>query len=416
MKKFRIGVFGTRRGMDIGYNLYSLGCELVAVCDFLEDSLTRTRELVKREKLNTVICNDFDEFIKQDMDAVVLGNYFHEHAPYAIRCFEKGIHVISECISNSTMAEGVELLRAFKKSNSIYMLAENYPQMVFNREMKRIKDTGTLGKITYAEGEYNHPTDPYDIGFTKCFKYKVDHWRHYTPSTYYITHSLGPCMWITGATPKRVSAYSIFCPETDPNAPIAGMVGDNTSIITTQNDDGSIFRVTGCAKFGGHHNSYRICGTKGSVENFRGTDDEIMLRYNSWSSPDGTEINHYKAEWNDPDEERARNAGHGGADFFTARYFLRCLESGKQPEHPFDIRSAIAMSSVGILAHRSVLNGNIPYDIPDFDREEDCRLYENDRLSPFPGPDGSAPTIPCCSHPDFRPLDSQLEAYAKLFS
>lgn len=61
------------------------------------------------------------------------------------------------------MAEGVELVRAFEKSNSIYMLAENYPQMIFNREMKRVCDTGTLGKILYAEGEYNHPVSPYDV-------------------------------------------------------------------------------------------------------------------------------------------------------------------------------------------------------------------------------------------------------------
>ena len=29
--------------------------------------------------------------------AVMLVNYFYEHAPYAIRAMEKGIHVLSEC-------------------------------------------------------------------------------------------------------------------------------------------------------------------------------------------------------------------------------------------------------------------------------------------------------------------------------
>ena len=71
------------------------------------------------------------------MEAVFLANYFHEHTPYVIKCFEKGIHVLCECITNGTMAEGVELLRSFEKSSSIFMLAENYPQMKFNREMKR---------------------------------------------------------------------------------------------------------------------------------------------------------------------------------------------------------------------------------------------------------------------------------------
>jgi hypothetical protein len=40
-------------------------------------------------------------------------------------------------------------------------------------------------------------------------------------------------------------------------------------------------------------------------------------------------------------------------------------------------------------------------------------LYENDRLSPFYGTDGSKPTIPCCSHTDFKPTEKQVENYKK---
>ena len=68
--------------------------------------------------------------------AIILANFFHEHSKYAIKCMEKGIHIFCECISNGTMAEGVELIRAAEKSSSIYFLAENYPQMIFNREIK----------------------------------------------------------------------------------------------------------------------------------------------------------------------------------------------------------------------------------------------------------------------------------------
>jgi hypothetical protein len=69
------------------------------------------------------------------------------------------------------------------------------------------------------------------------------------------------------------------------------------------------------------------------------------------------------------------------------------------------------MSSVGILGHRSVLDGGKVYDIPDFRKEEDKKLYENDYLTPFYGKNGEEPTLPCCSHPDFKPTDKQLELY-----
>jgi len=78
------------------------------------------------------------------------------------------------------------------------------------------------------------------------------------------------------------------------------------------------------------------------------------------------------------------------------------------------VYSAVAMASVGILAHRSVLEGGKPYDIPDFRREEDCAMYENDYLSPFPGVNGEAPTIPCCSVPDYAPSEEQMKLFRKL--
>lgn len=404
MKKIKIGVFGTGRGIEVAKNLMLLDCEIVALCDF---NKKRLNEGLKNLGLNVAAYENFDDFIKHEMDAVILANYFHEHAPYAIKCFEKGIHVFSECISNGTMAEGVELIRAYEKSNSIYMLAENYPQMIFNREMKHICDGGTLGKILYAEGEYNHPVHADDIEFNKSHVYFLEHWRNYLPRSYYITHSLAPLMWSTGATPKRVSALPVYAPFKE--TATARRVGDRAAIITTVNDDNSVFRVTGCAAFGAHHNAYRICGENGQIENLRGMDDKIMLRYNDWSVPEGKEsVNLYDLEWNDKDEDFISKAGHGGGDYIIARMFLDCIREGRQPEHPYDIYSAVTMSSVAILAHRSILNGGAAYDIPDF-RIEECRKeYENDRQTPFYGTDGSKPNIPCCSNPDYSPTDEQI--------
>lgn len=409
MKKIRIGIMGAGRGMDIAENLLLLGCEIAALC---ENNEKRAEAGIKRLGIDVPVFDDFDEFIEQEMDAVVLANYFHEHAPYAIKCFEKGIHVLSECISNGTMAQGIELLRAFEKSSSIYMLAENYPQMKCNREIKRICDGGTLGKVLYAEGEYNHPVDPDDSSFLKTCIYFEKHWRNYLPRAYYITHSLAPIMWATGATPKRVSAAATFAPFKEKAS--ARMVGDRAAIVTTFNDDGSVFKVSGCAAFGAHHNAYRVCGEDGQIENLRGMGEKVMLRYSDWAIPEGREeVNLYDPEWHDADEEFIENSGHGGGDYIVARMFLDCIREGRQPEHPYDIYSAVAMSSVAILAHRSILNGGAAYSIPDF-RNEECRKeYENDRQTPFYGSDGSEPNIPCCSVTDYRPTDEQLKNFHK---
>ena len=411
MEKIKIGVFGAGRGVDIAVNFQALGCEIVAICDFH----TERREAGKKTLGVDVAYDNFDDFIQHEMDAMIVANYFHEHAPYVIRCFEKGIHVFCECIANGTMAEGVQLYLAGQNTKSIYFLAENYPQMKFNLEMQRVAKSGALGKILYAEGEYNHPGDPSDREFKKRYNYFPKHWRNFGPRTYYITHSLGPVMRATGATPKTVTAFAAFDPIPD-GYPSASYSGDRAAIITTQNDDGSIFRVTGCAAFGGHHNAYRICGDKGQIENVRGMGEKIMLRYNGWEMPEGAEqeINLYDPEWKQKDEEAINASGHGGSDYVTARMFIECIKQGKQPEHPFDLKSAIAMSSVAILAHRSSLQGGKPYEIPDFSKAEDREKYENDYLSPYYKTDGTEPTMPCCSHPDYAPTDLQVQLYKDL--
>ncbi|MBQ9131666.1 MAG: Gfo/Idh/MocA family oxidoreductase [Clostridia bacterium] len=408
MKKIRVGVFGVGRGMYLAEAFMLLDAEIVAICDNHKE-----RREAAMAKLDSSVAayESFDEFIEHPMDAVILANNFYQHAPYAVECFKRNLHVFCECTSNGTMGEGVELVRAFEKSNSIYMLAENYPQMLFNREMKRIADSGTLGKILYAEGEYNHPVSAWDTDFTKNYKFYPKHWRHFLPRTYYVTHSLGPIMNATGATPKKVTAFAMYDPYPD-DTPNASYNADRAANITTFNDDGSVFRFTACAGFGAHHNSYRLCGTKGQIENLRGMGEQVMLRYNAWDTPEGEERKKlYTPEWNDKDEELIKKSGHGGGDFLTVRMFVDCIKQGKQPPHPFDIYSATVMSSVAILSHRSVLEDGKVYDLPDFRREEDRKLYENDYLTPFWGDDGSAPTLPCCSHPDYKPTERQMELY-----
>lgn len=411
MDRIKIGILGAGRGIDIAQNLMLLDdCEVVALCDFNEKR--RNAGLEKLGK-NIAAFESFDDFIETEMDAVVLANYFHEHTPFAIKCFEKGIHVFCECISNGTMAEGVELLRAFEKSSSIFMLAENYPQMIFNREMKRVCDNGTLGKILYAEGEYNHPISSNDYDFYKSYVYFPEHWRNFLPRSYYVTHSLAPIMSATGATPEKVVAYGVFSPMAEEVT--NRYAGDSAAIILTQNNDGSVFRFTGCAAFGAHHNAYRICGKNGQIENLRGMGNKIMLRYNEWSVPEGLEeVNLYEPQWNDTDEDFINKSGHGGGDYIVARMFLDCIKQNKQPEHPYDIYSAVTMASVAILAHRSILNGGCSYNIPDMHLEECRKEYENDRESPFYFTDGTKPNIPCCSKPDYTPTDEQIKKYLEL--
>lgn len=111
MKKVKIGVFGARRGAAYFFSLLENNADIVAVCDKDEKYLAKAKEKLGN---NTKYFKDFDSFIEEPMDAVFLANYFHEHTEYAIRCLERNIHVLSECTSNATMAEGVALVEPLR--------------------------------------------------------------------------------------------------------------------------------------------------------------------------------------------------------------------------------------------------------------------------------------------------------------
>lgn len=409
MKIIKMGIFGLGRGSYFYKNIMANNAEIVAVCD---RDTAKLEEAKKHLGQDLATYTDFDAFIEHEgMEAVFLCNYFHQHAPFAIKALERDIHVLSECTANGTMAEGVALVRAAEKSKAIYALAENYPYMRFNQEMKRVFASGTLGKLLFAEGEYNHPVDPADRKYAKELRPYAKHWRNFLPRTYYVTHSLAPLMYVTGATPVRITAMPVYAPFVEEG--LMGLaVGDRAAIITCLNDDDSVFRVTGCAAFGAHENSYRVCGTKGQMENIRG-EEKILLRYNKWDVPEGghsTSV--YKPDWPEKDRALIEKAGHGGGDFFVIREFLNCIREGKRPV--FDVYAATTMASVGILSHRSLLERGIPYDIPDFRREEDRVKYENDHLSPFWGPNGEEPSLRASSHSEDHPSAEKMAAYDKL--
>ena len=406
-KTIKCGVFGLFRGAAHVKSILENNCDVVAVCDRDESKFEEVKKLLG----DKVACyTNFDDFINhKGLEAVVLANLFNQHTPFAIKALEKNIHVLSECASNSTMAEGVALVRAVEKSKATYMLAENTPYMKFNLEMKRVFETGSLGKLLYAEGEYNHPEMPGDDDVMRRYRPNPKHWRNYLPRTYYITHSLGPLMLITGAMPKRVTAMPVFAPT--PSDSLMGLnVGDRSAVITCLNDDDSVYRVTGCAGYGAHGNSFRVCGVKGQVENLRDGTNRILLSYNEWDTPKGANRQStYVPEWNDKDRALIEASTHGGADFIVMREFLNSIRTGEKPF--FDVYRATTMASVAILAHRSVLERGVPYDIPDFSKEEDRVKYENDNLTPFYGPNGEEPTLPCCSHPDYTPDPKLVEEY-----
>lgn len=382
-KKIRVGVIGVGRGQSFAAAATDVvGMELVAICDTWEERLAQVGQ-----RYGVTTYTDYNQFLEHDMDAVILANYFHQHAPFAIQALNAGLHVMSETACNTTLAEGVALCRAVEKTGKIYMLAENYPFTAFNQEMARLYRTGEIGAVTYAEGEYNHPMAPSDI---MRISPGHNHWRNWLPPTYYCTHALAPLVYITDTMPVAVNALAI--PMPDLTASLARH-NDPGCVILCRMDNGAVFRIFGLW-LPGHSNWYRLHGTQGAMEITRGPGyfgpGQVRVWHDEWSCPPNTPSERtYVPDW--PEHgDLARKAGHGGGDFWTNFHFANAIRSGEPPF--LDVYRGVAMSSVGILAWKSALADGQPFAVPNFRDEVSRRTVADDHWSPWPeNPDPAKP-------------------------
>ncbi len=392
MAKLKIGVFGCRRGGNYVSLMASRpdDIEVVALCD---------REIEKLGAKDTVpdarCFTDFDEFLtwgrENGMQAVFLANYFHQHAPFAIKCMEAGMDVVSECTSASTLRECVELVECVERTGRKYMIAENYPFSTRNLEMKRIVDSGALGSVLYAQGEYNHGGTGDSVRNEAQGEF---HWRAWLPKTYYNTHALGPLMYMTDSMPLYVSARAAHSDYLYAYREYRHAY-DGAAYMFCEMDNGMVAVCTGCTAAASDYSRYRIVGDDAGIEG-GGHTEGVRMFWHTYTKPANEEerIKHITPDLASMGEKAARAAGsgHGGGDWWIVDNMLEYFVNGVEPF--FNVYRGVAMSAVAILGWKSCLNHGENFRIPNFRSLKERDLVRDDDLTPFPGDNGEPHTMP----------------------
>lgn len=374
MEKIRIGVLGLYRGTSmIKFCSACEQVELVAICDKWEEGIARKKHQLKDS--NITFYTTFDEFIRHPMDAVVLANYATEHAPFAIRCLQKGLHVFSEVLPVQTMQEAVQLVEAVEESGKVYAYGENYCYMTAPREMRKLYREGKIGEFEYGEGEYVHNTSPIWHSLTYG---EPNHWRNLMYATYYCTHSLGPIVHITGLRPVRVTGFEGT--KNQRNLSV-GRKGGQFGIEMVEMENGAIVKSIHGALY---RDSvwYALYGSKGRLESGRWchTEDEGILHTDMDDYPGQNKKREESCRSYHPVSafaEQEANFGHGGSDFHSMYNFVRKI-LGDPEADIIDVYEALDMSLPGLFAYRSILAGGIPMDIPDLRNKEIRDTWRDD--------------------------------------
>ena len=372
-KKIRIGVMGVYRGTSMmHYCSIADNAELVAVCDKWEEGLEIQK--ANHPDWNIAYYTDFDEFIKHDMDAVVLANYANEHAPFAIKAMKAGKHVLSEVLPVQNMQEAVALIETVEETGMTYAYAENYCYMPAPYEMRRLYKEGKLGEFEYGEGEYIHNCEPIWPGITYG---DPDHWRNHMYANFYCTHSMGPLIHITGLRP--VSVVGFEGTKNERGLRVGRVAGQFGIEMVTLENGGIVKSIHGDL----YRNSiwYTVYGSKGRAESAR--EDALLKdvsRIYVHTDPEDGDYAHTTLETYEPHREqddKVGTFGHGGSDFYTLWHFAEKL-LGNPEADTIDVYEAMDMFLPGLFAYRSVLAGGVPVEIPNLRDKAVRDQYRND--------------------------------------
>ena len=375
MAKLKIGVFGAHRGMTmIRELLHNPDAEVTAICDKYRPILDKAGKTAEDAGLKVSLFENFDDFFRCDMDAVVLANYAHEHAKYAVPILESGRHVMSEVLTCANLAQAVSLIEAVEKSGLVYQYAENYCFFNTTAEMRRLYQRGDIGELMYAEGEYVH--DCASI-WPQITYGERDHWRNRKFSTYYCTHSLGPVLHATGLKPIRV--VGLEGQQADYMKKLGARSGSIAVEMVTLENGAVVKSIHGGLKREPSSINYEMYGTRGSMETDR-WDGQLHV----WRETGGNCVGEHEKYAPAFRLEGAAGTGHGGSDFFTTHYFIRSILGDEEAKaEAVDVYEAVDMCIPGILAYRSIVEGGSALEVPDLRDPAQRDRYRSDTFCSF---------------------------------
>ena len=378
-RRIRLGIWGLGRGQSFIRSAQFLNIDVVAGCDINPEM----RASFARNVPGAFVTADEDEFLAQDIDAVLVATYFPSHAAHAIKALERGKHVMCEVTSFRSPAEGVRLVEAVERSDKVYNLLENCPFTKENMYLKQLWDEGFFGEFIYGEYEYVHSCRQ----LSYAYNFRVDgrqllvepgwvvhNWRAGLNPHLYNTHSLGPLMHITGLRPVMVEAL----PNTviTPGALLAPGFKSSAGASLVRMSNGGVMRNLMGSMTMDNHTGGRLWGTKAGADKM--TRGHLRLCIGADGSGMKTEV---VPEW--PEIGRfAEKTGHGGGDFWELYYFAREILTGEKA--PWNIYAACDVTITGILAARSAARGGEPQRVPDFRDKAERDAYRDDWAEDVP--------------------------------
>ena len=343
-RKIRIGIAGygvCRMGSSFGFQDHP-NVEIAAVCDV---SAERCAELAIACKCQRTY-SSLEEMVKdQSLEAIFLGTDAPNHAQHSILCLNHGKHVACTVPAVfGSLEDADRLYETVKKTGLEYMMFETSAYHAACYAMRVAYESGALGKIIYAEGQYYHyfPTPLASYG----------KWRTGIPPMWYPTHSTAYYVAVTGQSFTKVSCQGFRgqIPHFQPEANCYKNPFDS-EVALFQTSEGGSARMSVC------------WGMRGSA-------GETGLVHGELGRMNGTSFS--------PEEDRPKlpdlskpplppgvdAGGHDGSHGYLTNEFVTALLENRTPL--INIALSLNMTVPGIIAHQSALKDGELLTVPQY--------------------------------------------------
>ncbi len=389
MEKVRMAIIGSGSRWT-GLDQFFVKCpnlEIVAICDFAEGAADDAAARIQKMTGNTpAVYHSYEELAKNAVyDASFIMIDPDIQVQFAVAEMDRGIHVMTEVPAAFTIDQCWDLVKAVKRNGVKYQLGEQTRYWSFIKEWRKMAERGDFGKIYYAEGEYLHYAEHWDLfrykDTKKHFWYKDNScendpnveraWRYrfFQHPILYLPHELSPLLSITGGRIDKVSCLSTR--PADSYHQYENIRDMECALM--HNSNGSIFSLrAGFTSPHGHKKDtychwYQIKGTECSVEwarsNLEHDEPKLYTLKDGWVKQPGWVCEDPNADAADIFEE-LKDQGHGGVDYLPIYYFVKSILNDTTP--PMDVFKAVEAAAPAILAAESAEKGGITLDVPDF--------------------------------------------------
>jgi predicted dehydrogenase len=353
----------------------------VAICDIRPELVEKVKAEFKDEHgLDLRGYTDYDEMLaKEELDAVSVQIDADKQPALICQALDAGCHVMAEVPLAYDIDGCRSIIDAVERSGKVFLLMEQTRFWGFVRAWHKIVQSGVIGQPLYVEGEY--------LGYYPGLFFQDDAgqfyvpeeaaknpaakptWRQKQPTIHYLPHELSPLLYVLQDRVTRVVGMSTRNQSYHyPNVELADV---QVALMHTEKD--TVMKLaTGFTSPVIHrgetsHHWYHIKGSEGALEWRRADWDKPKLWVHGWQMPEPVAMPWSTSRVDAP--PAAKGSGHGDADYYVYAQFADAVLRGVPPE--LDVYGAVDTAAPAILAAKSINEGNMPQEVPDFRQKRD---------------------------------------------